>query len=354
MRILLIIPTVNEALNGTDYHRMHVPHAYIERHVEGFDFRVCNDITGVEDNDLKDFDLIICNRILSKHNLHKLAIEKLKRCGVPLLVDMDDTWKIPSWHILYEQFMMSNHAQELRETIELASMVTVTHDRLIEDIRQLGYDGPIEVLPNGIWAVDQFEYKPEINKGQIRFGWSGSATHLEDILMMHDSIEYMYKNHPRFAVVQGGYSVDNEGTKVMAAILSCRGTASPTQFLTTPIVDAKNYAWFYDVINVGLIPLRNNHFNSMRSNLKLLECGFKKRMAIVSDVDPYRDYLTKNNCIKIKSNHEWFRAMDRVMKNPNMRYDYAEQLHQDMQAFNIEHLTKKRTQVYEHVVSLAN
>ena len=51
---------------------------------------------------------------------------------------------------------------------------------------------------------------------------------------------------------------------------------------------------------------------------------------------------------------EWFRAMDRVMKNPNMRYDYAEQLHQDMQAFNIEQLTKKRTQVYEHVVSLAN
>jgi hypothetical protein len=170
--------------------------------------------------------------------------------------------------LLYGAAKSKGHKKQITESIKGAYAVTVTHDLLAKTIMaELGQQN-VYVCPNQILPEGQFELKPT-SLDKITFGWSGSITHFEDVLMLHDSLLNLYKNDNRFKMVYGGYDGTDHTSSAIAGVLSCKGTAPKDQFEIFPAKDVLEYANFYDFIDIALIPLRNNRFNNMKSNLKL-------------------------------------------------------------------------------------
>jgi len=129
-------------------------------------------------------------------------------------------------------------------------------------------------------------------------------------------------------IVYGGYNEKSEASKRI-----CKSfTGNNRKIKVIPPAKLHQYAFMYDHWDISLIPLQNTTFNRCKSNLKLLEAGFKKTAAIVSGIHPYApDMVDGVNCIKIPANADakaWFRAVRELVNNPKLRETIAENLHE--------------------------
>ena len=94
--------------------------------------------------------------------------------------------------------------------------------------------------------------------------------------------------------------------------------------------DIAHYATHYNDIDVLLVPLQSNYFNSFKSELKLIEAGFMGKAAIASNFGPYTigttNFIEKGgkinengNCILIdeaKSHKDWAKSIERLAQHP--------------------------------------
>jgi len=359
MKILILVPSWSDSkqstINGVDYHRLLVPHQVISAkyandvdlyQVGEIDSDIIDNVDSVEF--LKRFDLVVANRTLSKFGKSKPIIDKLKKANVPYVIDMDDDINLPTWHILYKDHSMQGISEDIRHSINGAVAITCTHLELAKNINKK----PFFIVPNGINPADQFKLAPT-NNDRLTFGWSGSVTHFEDILLMYDSLKYLYSdNRYNFKMVYGGYNSQDDTSNAMLSVLSNKGNANEQQFAVFATTDVHNYARFYNLIDVALIPLRDNKFNSMKSNLKLIEAGFKKKAVICSGVNPYLPMLNHGkNCLISKSKHDWYRNMIKLIQNPNLVSDLAEQLYLDVQVQHIDVVADARFNAYQTILN---
>lgn len=367
MKILVIVSSYREAkdgeeskLNGVDYHRLVNPHRAIYKYQKDVELYQVNEIDsdiidGVDSIEfIKRFDLIVGNRTISQFLESKKVAEKIKKSGVKFVLDMDDDYVLPSYHILYETSKRDGIGGDIADAIKYADVITCTHELMANQIKKEFGNKETYIVPNGLINFGQFEVKPFKSDLKAVFGWSGSVTHFEDIMLMHDSLlalytDYRYKD--KFKMIYGGYAKGDAISGAMLGVLSCKGKADENNFGIFPTTDVHSYANFYDKINVALIPLRDNRFNNMKSNLKLLEAGFKKKAVIVSDVHPYNTLLTDKNCLKVKSKHDWYKQMIKLIRNPNMIEDLAEQLHIDVQVQSIERVAETRYNAYKQILN---
>lgn len=352
MKILIVIPS-HPKISGVDFHRLLQPHKRMgEIYKSEVQLFQINEIDTAEILFLQQFDLVVLNRFVSKVNNCKAVIEKLKQSGIPYLLDIDDDYKIPEWHILHASTKHHKHANQILDSINGAAAVTVTHglvpDVLIKETLQKNY----YIVPNGISPDGQFEQVPFRSK-RVVFGWSGSITHFDDVMLMHDSLLSLYKSEhkDKFRVLYGGYTPTDENSKAIAGVLSCKGLAGKDNFAVYPAQGVHEYAKFYDHVNVSLIPLRDNRFNNMKSNLKLIESGFKKKAVICSGVQPYLPMLKHGyNCLVSKTSHDWYNNMVKLIKNPNLIVDLSEQLYEDVQVQHIDEIAKIRFNIYKEII----
>jgi glycosyltransferase involved in cell wall biosynthesis len=353
MKILVVIPSSATKINGVDYHRLLIPHNKMGLMNTESEINVCNDIEALTDDQLINFDLIVFNRFISQSGNEKEVYKRLVRLGVPYLLDMDDDYRLHISHPLYESVKLDKHSQKIMFAMKNAIAITAASKLLAETIKKESGNQNVFIVQNGIdTSQDQFKVN-EINLPNLTFGWTGSVSHFDDVLLLHDSLLALYM-HPdysnSFRFVYGGYDKTDQISQSILGVLTCKGIAETTQFDVFPATDVDNYATFYDNINVALIPLRSNRFNSLKSNLKLLEAGFKKKAVIVSDVEPYKSYLQHGvNCLVVKNKHDWYRHMTYLIKNPHIAKELAEQLHNDVQVFEIENIAKRRFNIYKKI-----
>ena len=98
---------------------------------------------------------------------------------------------------------------------------------------------------------------------------------------------------------------------------------------TKPIT---SYASNYNLFDISLAPLKENTFNKVKSQLKVIEAGFHKKALIAQDFGPYNiDSVNlieygggineKGNAILIlgrKNHKDWVKALNRLKKNPEL------------------------------------
>jgi len=120
-----------------------------------------------------------------------------------------------------------------------------------------------------------------------------------------------------------------------------------------PSLEIPEYLFFYNMIDVSLVPLIPNKFNSLKSELKLVEAGMFKRPIIASYVQPYKQLLKhKKNSFIAETKTDWFKGIRFFIKNPEAVSDYGKQLYQDIQNhFNYEEISKYRTEAYMQIIS---
>ncbi len=346
MRALII--TQYPKLSGVDYHRLWIPHGTMAK-LFNVQIDQINEIDSAEDDFLKQYDFIVANRFLSKMGNNEALVERLKQLGVPYVLDLDDDYRIPNWHILYHTAKQGKHAEKIMYCAKHAALVTCTHERLAEVIKKEIGATNVWIIPNGIIPEGQFEVRGCEFADRVNFGWSGSVTHFDDVLEMYDSLYSMYKTDykDKFRMVYGGYQKEDNISQAIAGVLTAKGAADKDNFHIYQASEVFKYGYFYDAINVSLIPLRDNRFNNMKSNLKLLEAGFKRKAVIISDVYPYKPMLKHGkNCLVVKNKNEWYRHMTKLINEPNMVEDLAAQLYDDVQDYHIDNVTETRYNAY--------
>ena len=126
-----------------------------------------------------------------------------------------------------------------------------------------------------------------------------------------------------------------------------------------------SYCTHYNDIDVLLVPLDENRFNSFKSELKLIEAGMMGKAAVVSDFGAYRIGTTnffekggninpEGNCImidKMKAHKDWAKAIEKLVKNP----EYVEMLRTNLyntvkDKYDIHNVTKERAEWYKSIV----
>jgi len=127
-----------------------------------------------------------------------------------------------------------------------------------------------------------------------------------------------------------------------------------------------SYATNYNLFDISLAPLAENKFNSVKSQLKVIESGFHKKALIAQNFGPYK--LDLKNAIKFgggfdetanailidssKNHKDWYDAIKKLIKNPDVVSMLQENLHNTVKdTYSINKVTETRRQLYLDLIN---
>lgn len=352
---------------GVSYYRVMKPNHVLATKYPDFEFvTMHSDDDGLTDELIKEFDLVIFARRIKAD-----MIIRLKKIGIPFGLDLDDYWHLPTEHLLYETYKQTGETETIINSIKAATFVTTTTPILAAKIKELNPN--VHIIENGIDTSDE-AWKPNKKESKrIRYGFTQGSTHIPDVELISDQVVrslYDHKFYSKCQVVLTGFEAKykepsvyigyermlTDSLKVLDKYEKdyCRQLKS----LHTPkecdkpyrrieSVDVVEFGKVYDEFDISVAPLKDSEFNACKSELKMIEAGVKGCAVMVSDVNPYKLIATKQNSFLLseKNFREWSRY---ILMNPSIVQDKAAQLAEDVKKYDLELLTEKRKQVYEH------
>lgn len=362
------------SLGGVEYHRMMKPHNFIRKHDPDWDLYIFNKgviLTedAVADEVLKQTDLAIFCRSIDRVDRIDATLDKLNNLGIPFGVDIDDYWRLPKYHILYDEYENNGGADAIEKSLRVAHFVTCTTPYLAEKIKPLNNN--VYVIENGVDTLDPVWRPNKTESGRIRFGFTQGNTHFEDIKTISESVAKSFKDikfYNKAQVVLTGFYGDNwkyptieqnyeamltdnlkalrfypEYLYDLKIFHHSKETNAPYRRIWAK--DVLEFATVYDEIDISVAPLIENEFNSCKSELKMIEAGFKDCAIMVNHVKPYTLLATDKNSFDLnkKTFYEWQRI---ILNNPSLVEDKKAQLKEDVKKYDLKNLTEKRKQLY--------
>ena len=334
MRILAI----TSKQSGVGYHRIMMPLVNMKK-----DYCLITDTLSEETFEGK-FDIVVMNRMLANIKPEQM-IEWRKKYGFKLIVDNDDHWQLDPSHILFQQYIINSVPQQIINWIQVADLCTCTHERLAEEIYKLNTN--VEIIPNAIpYGEEQFILDKK-ESALVRLFWSGSGTHGRDLEILRNPMKRI--NFPVRTII-AGY---NEGEKHIWDNMICAFTnglkLKPTIYNYNPVTE---YMAAYCDSDISLIPLVDSKFNSMKSNLKVLETASKKNPAIVSNVNPYKGFYP---ACHVNSQKDWYYWIKLLTHDQAARKQYGNDLYEYCNKnFNLHEVNKQRFAIYNKLIGNAS
>ena len=349
MRIL----AVTQPNSGVGYHRMMLP----LRHLPGVSVLFTDFIN--DEVLQRGFDIVTFNRFIPGVELSDLIAFR-KKYGFKIVLDLDDYWILDSWHILARNFP----SQVIVDHIRAADMVTVTHDRLLNEVRPL--NACCEILANalpfdqgqfhaGRVSVDDMNRTMEVpvNDEAVRYLYAGGITHRRDIELMDQPIRALAdddKYRDRVHLIMAGYDTSNpqiiptwngmvhDYTAAHRMNFHLRGPLMPDQYMA-----------FYAEADVAFAPLVESKFNTMKSNIKALEAGCKFIPLIASNVNPY---LSIPPVLKVSARRDWGKHIRAMVDSKRRREDAGMALGEWVRReYHLINWNTKRKQLYEWIIT---
>jgi hypothetical protein len=332
----LRILAVTSANSGVGYHRIMMPLVHMQK-----DYCMITDTLTDELFEKGNYDIMVMNRFLSNIEIETI-IELRKRFGFKLIVDNDDHWKLDPSHILAQRYHDYGITDYIIRYIEIADLCTTTHERLADEISQ--YNKNVKILPNALpYGKEQF-LDNKVDSDLVRFFWSGSGTHIHDLDLLKNPMKRCV-GLP-IHTIMAGY---NEQEKIlwdrMIGSFTCGLKLNPKIFNYNEVT---KYMAAYADSDVSVIPLVDNKFNSMKSNLKVLETAAKKNPAIVSEINPYLGLPVHY----VKKQGDWFKHIRDLTFDHDMRIDSGLKLFEYCQRnFNFDKINSERFSIYKQLIS---
>jgi hypothetical protein len=128
------------------------------------------------------------------------------------------------------------------------------------------------------------------------------------------------------------------------------------------------YGKHYDYCDVCLAPIdaidryktekgqiinRTNYFNEVKSELKIIEAGMKKKALIAQDFGIYKELIKDGETgLLIKDNKDgWYKAMKKVIQDPGYREMLANNLHEYVkEKYDLKNVTNQRAEIYKSLI----
>ncbi len=358
MRAKILI-VVNTNITGVEYHRQLIPHYHLNSHYKNdFEVHQINEIELASDDFLKQFQLIQFSRIVSWNGHSKQVLNRLSKLGIVSVLDIDDYWNLPSDHPLYDAYYQEDISKQTLVSLKNIDHITTTTSLFADVIMKI--NPMVTVLPNAIDpAQPQFEINPAPSP-LTRFGWVGGVCHLDDIKLMESSFKQLNsdaKLKDKYQLYLMGFNA-GDATGIyprFEEIFTAGLEFNNDRYYRINSANVFSYAQGYNLFDVALAPLTCNLFNNCKSELKMIEGGFMKKAMIVSDVMPYKSIARPGvNCLVVKETSyksAWYLSMKKLINNPNMVEDLAEQLHEDItKNYHIDIVNGTRAELYRNLL----
>lgn len=300
-----------------------------------------------EQGEFVDFDFDIA--IFHKGYFDFTTIEKLKEAGVVTICDFDDWWRLDTEHIFYRKYHESNTSETLSKLARAVDYVTCTTERLADELKKLNPN--VCVLPNAM-DMNYPSCKVErVKEKDLVFGYLGGHCHVKDVDQLHGLNNRLSSLNGYKLRLMG---VDRtEVYNRYAQILSDNSRSRNFDWMEK--ADIWNYHKFYNHLDVSLVPLVDNKFNSLKSELKLIEAGFFKKAVICDNVHPYKDLLKhKVNALVVNKRQDWYKNCKYLIQNRSAVTDLGEALYETVQPYGIDAVNEKRYKFYKDVLKKRN
>lgn len=237
---------------------------------------------------------IYYNRLISDEVLKLQAKYHFK-----IVVDVDDWWHLDPHHVMYDYHLEQRIPVHQVKHLEIADVVTCTHDRLAEKIYP--HNKNVVVVPN---AIPNHEYFPVVKtKSEYRrIFWQGSVTHERDIKLLQGPVRRLDRN--RFMMVLAGYTEQIEWERMAGYYtdgLRMKGVVLPGK-------GVREYYGYYQYADVCVCPLLDTPFNALKSNLKILEAAHSGLPVIASNVHPYKDVPV----LHVNKQADWYKWINDI------------------------------------------
>ena len=334
MRII----TVGQRNSGVSFHRLFNPLIYLPK-----DYAMMTDVL-TEEELMKGYDIVFINRYIAGMEVDEL-VRLREKYGFKLVVDIDDYWNLDAWHILYGKYP----TQKVMDHIKIADLVMCSNNDIAVQVDELNPSWI--VIPNALpYGEDQFtDVKTESDK--VRFVYAGSITHEKDIAILKNPMkrvasDVITKNNSRFILC--GYSEDKKLEQVWGRMINDYLCAFKVDGYIRSALPVDQYMNFYNEADACLIPLVDSKFNSMKSNLKVLEAATKNAVVIASNVKPYSQcpYI-----IPIGHQGGWFENIKKVVKDAIYRQEMGLANGEWCRGnFDLVKVNKLRSQVFESII----
>ena len=341
MKVFVVIP---KTYAGCGYYRQYMPHVHLSK--EGVE---CT----YSDGTFKDDELAVDADIIHFHKNYFSVPAALmcKREGIKVIADFDDYWYLDTEHVFYQNYIRDGSSKGLIEILNLADYITVTTEKLAIEARK--FNKNVVVLAN---AFDPENTHPNerVEEEDIVFGYVGGHCHGKDVEQLRGVNNRLSNEFDNYKFRLFGFD-GSPPYNHYASILSADGHRAGTHFDWVEQADIWNYHKFYNHLDIALVPLVNNKFNNLKSELKLIEAGFYKKPAIVDNVHPYSGLIKhKQNAMVVNKYSDWYKHAKYLLQNPNARIELGEALYETVQPYHIKEVTKKRLKFYEDVFANIN
>jgi glycosyltransferase involved in cell wall biosynthesis len=330
MRII----TVGQRNSGVSFHRLFNPVIYLPK-----EYAMMTDVLTEEELE-KGYNILFINRYIAGMEVDEV-VRLREKYGFKLVVDVDDYWNLDAWHILYGKYP----TQKVIDHIKVADLVTCSNNDLAVQINELNKNWI--VIPNALpYGEDQFtDVKTESEK--VRFVYAGSVTHEKDIAILKNPMkrvagDSMVKNNSTFILC--GYSEDKEVVNAWGRMINDYMCGFKVNGYIRGALPVDQYMNFYNEADACLVPLVDSKFNSMKSNLKVLEAATKNAPVICSNVKPYSEC---KHIIRVNNQSDWFNNIKKVVKDAIYRQEMGlangEWCREN---FNLVKVNQLRTQIF--------
>jgi len=388
---------IGNEFQGVGYYRINAPYLSIyDPNVEikylpisDFNFKFSEEI-------LKDVNVIVYHKYLPLKNELELKefIRLRQKYGFKIVYDIDDYWEIDKSHPNYDIKEIKNRTEQTVKNILFADYVTTTTPIFANKIKELNKN--VFVLENAVNTKEQQWIPNKIKSDKTRFLWGGGVTHLQDLELLKlslKSVDSDFLNKTQLYIC--GYDLRVKDTKTDKLTISPPQSNVWTEFekiFTNNYKSIKNieylkwlkeytdngqnlygynekfkdefyqrrwskpiftYGTMYNESDVALAPLNDSFFNSMKSQLKIIESGVHKCPVIASKNLPYTlDVIDGKNgfLIDTYNKSQWYDKMKFFVDNPNAVIDMGESLHElVMEKYTLEKVNEKRIQFLKSI-----
>lgn len=345
------------------------------------------------------FDIIHFHRELGSFENMPNFFKKLKERGVKLIVDIDDYWMPPTTHPLY--YMITKHKVDERILgfVKNSDYVTTTTNIFAKEI--LKHNKNVFVVPNALDENHQMWNGTDAKQTEkVRISWIGGSSHMRDLELIRDDMNRLNSDvdlKGKYQIVLCGF--DTRGTVTQVAPDGREHTRkilphetiwnkfeevfttnysicddeykkylakyTKDSYKNTPVSDLNylrrwtlpltQYGKHYDYCDICLAPLEENKFNEVKSELKVIESGFKKKVLIAQDFGAYSETVEngKNGIlIPTKDNNKgWYKAMKKLILDKEYRDELSNNLNKFvLENYTLKIVTQKRVEFYKSIL----
>ena len=324
------ILVIGNDFNGVGYYRVNSPYLTLSDPNINIKYLPLSDFTFIlNEESLKDIQIIIYQKTLPLRTKEELDnfIKIKTKYDIKIVIDIDDYWDLDKNHPHHSTNNTNNRLELIINNIKFADYISTTTPFLADKIKE--YNSSVVIFENAVNLKETQWIPNKIKSEKTRFLWGGGITHLYDLQLVEDSLKlsnndlidkaqlYMCGFDLRVQDKNGNMIIGDPRisywTKFEKIFTNNYQSIKNKEYLkwvkeyldngegvfgyneefkdefyqrrwTKPIL---TYGTMYNEADVVLAPLKNTYFNSMKSQLKVIEAGAYKCPIIASNHSPY-------------------------------------------------------------------